>query len=247
MVRQFNTILYFMNLDILSKNENLEITNRVNIIITQINELINKKNLQPGDKLPPERVLAEKFGVSRRSIHTAILKLESYGILQSLPQSGTFIPNIGGIAMNGMIEDILNLGMPSFKSLVETRIVLELRAVKSAAKRRTDEGLANIKRALDAHEKKILSGEDAVQEDLLFHLAIAKASENITMNQIMIAITPQIIVDFKKYHVDYDQLDELRIKEHTEIYEAIRDQNPKLAKKRMKEHFKLLYEYCDIS
>lgn len=236
-----------MNLDILSKNENLEITNRVNIIITQINELINKKNLQPGDKLPPERVLAEKFGVSRRSIHTAILKLESYGILQSLPQSGTFIPNIGGIAMNGMIEDILNLGVPSFKSLVETRIVLELRAVKSAAKRRTDEGLANIKRALDAHKKKILSGEDAVQEDLLFHLAIAKASENITMNQIMIAITPQIIVDFKKYHVDYDQLDELRIKEHTEIYEAIRDQNPKLAKKRMKEHFKLLYEYCDIS
>lgn len=247
MVRQFNTILYFMNLDILSKNENLEITNRVNIIITQINELINKKNLQPGDKLPPERVLAEKFGVSRRSIHTAILKLESYGILQSLPQSGTFIPNIGGIAMNGMIEDILNLGVPSFKSLVETRIVLELRAVKSAAKRRTDEGLANIKRALDAHGKKILSGEDAVQEDLLFHLAIAKASENITMNQIMIAITPQIIVDFKKYHVDYDQLDELRIKEHTEIYEAIRDQNPKLAKKRMKQHFKLLYEYCDIS
>ena len=236
-----------MNLDILSKNENLEITNRVNIIITQINELINKKNLQPGDKLPPERVLAEKFGVSRRSIHTAILKLESYGILQSLPQSGTFIPNIGGIAMNGMIEDILNLGIPSFKSLVETRIVLELRAVKSAAKRRTDEGLANIKRALDAHKKKILSGEDAVQEDLLFHLAIAKASENITMNQIMIAITPQIIVDFKKYHVDYNQLDDLRIKEHTEIYEAIRDQNPKLAKKRMKQHFKLLYEYCDIS
>ncbi|WP_317172567.1 FadR/GntR family transcriptional regulator [Flavobacterium muglaense] len=151
-----------MNLDILSKNENLEITARVNTIISQINELINKKNLQPGDRLPPERELAEKFGVSRRSIHTAILKLESYGILQSLPQSGTFIPNIGSIAMNGMIEDILNLGVPSFKSLVETRIVLELKAVKSAAKKRTNEGLANIKKALDAHEKKILSGEDAV-------------------------------------------------------------------------------------
>lgn len=236
-----------MNLDILSKNENSEITARVNTIIGQINELINAKHLQPGDRLPPERELAEKFGVSRRSIHAAILKLESYGILKSLPQSGTFIPNIGSVAMNGMVGDLLNLGLPSFKSLVETRIVLELKAVKSAAKKRTKEGLDNIKRALDAHEKKILSGEDAVQEDLLFHLAIAKASDNVTMNQIMIAITPQIIVDFKKYHVDYNQLDDLRIKEHTEIYEAIRDQNPKLAKKRMKEHFKLLYEYCDIS
>lgn len=115
-----------MNLDILSKNENLDIITRVNTFIVHINELINKKNLQPGDKLPSERELIEKFGASRRSIHTAILKLESYGILHSLPQSGTFIPNIGSIAMNGMIEDILNLGVPSFKSLVETRIVLEL-------------------------------------------------------------------------------------------------------------------------
>ena len=115
LVRQFNIILKHMNLDILSKNENSEITSRVNTIIIQINELINKKNLQPGDRLPPERELAEKFGVSRRSIHTAILKLESYGILQSIPQSGTFIPNIGSIAMNGMIEDLLGLGLPSFK------------------------------------------------------------------------------------------------------------------------------------
>ncbi|WP_220764968.1 FadR/GntR family transcriptional regulator [Flavobacterium sp. UMI-01] len=236
-----------MNLDILSKNENLEITSRVNKIINQINDLINAKHLQPGDKLPPERELAEKFGVSRRSIHAAILKLESYGILKSIPQSGTVIPNIGRIAMNGMVQDILNLGLPDFKSLVEIRISLELQAVKAAAKKRTEEDLENIKKALNAHKKKLLSGEDAVQEDLLFHLAIAKASGNVIMNQIMIAITPQIIIDFKKYHVDYDQLDELRIKEHTKIYKAIRDQDPKLAKKRMKQHFKLLYEYCDIN
>lgn len=236
-----------MNLDILSKNENLEITERVNKIISQINKLINSQHLNPGDKLPPERELAEIFGVSRRSIHSAILKLESYGILKSLPQSGTFIPNIGNIAMNGMVGDILSLGLPDFKSLVEIRIILELNAVKLAAKKRTKEHLKNIKKALDAHEQKILSGEDAVQEDLLFHLAIAKASDNVTMNQIMIAITPQIIIDFKKYHVDYNQLDELRIKEHKEIYQAIKDQNPKLAKKRMKQHFKLLYEYCNIS
>lgn len=92
-----------------------------------------------------------------------------------------------------------------------------------------------------------MAKEDAVQEDLLFHLAIAKASGNVTMNEIMIGITPQIIVDFKKYHKDYDTLDELRIREHTEIYEAIEDQDPDLAEKRMKEHFKLLYEYCDVS
>ena len=236
-----------MNLDVLSKNENQEITNRVKKIISQISDLISSKHLEPGDKLPAERILAEKFGVSRRSVRVAIFKLESYGILISMPQSGTFVANIGAIAMNGMIEDILNLGLPNFKSLVETRILLELKAVSLAAVRRSEEDLRNIKQALDAHEAKLLSGQDAVQEDLLFHLAIAKASGNVTMNQIMIGITPQIIVDFKKYHSDYDDLDELRIKEHADIYEAIKDQNPKLAEERMKLHFKLLYEYCGVS
>ncbi|XMO85322.1 FadR/GntR family transcriptional regulator [Algibacter sp. AS12] len=236
-----------MNLDVLSKNENQEITNRVKKIISQISDLISEKHLEPGDKLPAERILAEKFGVSRRSVRVAILKLESYGILISMPQSGTFIANIGTIAMKGMIKDILNLGLPDFKSLVETRILLELKAVSLAAERRTEEDLKGIKAALDAHETKLLSGEDAVQEDLLFHLAIAKASGNVTMNQIMFGITPQIIVDFKKYHKDYDNLDDLRIKEHVDIYQAIKDQDPVLAEKRMKKHFKLLYEYCGVS
>ena len=233
-----------MNLDVLSKNENQEITNRVKKLISQINDLINHKHLQPGDKLPAERVLAEKFEVSRRSVRAAILKLESYGILISKPQSGTFVANIGTVAMNGMVEDILSLGMPNFKSLVETRILLELKAVTLASLRRTDDDLIKIKNALIAHKSKVLSGENAVQEDLLFHLAIAKASGNVTMNQIMIGITPQIIVDFKKYHKAYDNLDELRIREHSEIYEAIKEKNPQLAKSKMKEHFKLLYDYC---
>ena len=236
-----------MNINVLSKNENQEITSIVKKLISQISDLITSKHLEPGDKLPAERVLAEKFDVSRRSVRVAILKLESYGILISMPQSGTFVANIGTIAMNGMVEDILSLGIPNFKSLVETRILLELKTVRLAANRRTDADLKRINKALNAHKAKLLAKEDAVQEDLLFHLAIAKASGNVTMNEIMIGITPQIIVDFKKYHKDYDTLDELRIREHTEIYEAIEDQDPDLAEKRMKEHFKLLYEYCDVS
>ena len=234
-----------MNLDILSKNENQKITVRVNKLISQIRDLINDKHLQPGDKLPPERLLAENFGVSRRSIRTAILKLESYGILKSMPQSGTFLANIGQIAMNGMIEDILNLGSPNFKSLVETRILLELKAVRLAAEIRTEDDLQKIKKTLDAHSSKLLNGGNAIQEDLLFHLAIAKASGNVTINQIMIAITPQIILDFKNYHTDYDSLDELRVNEHEEIYKAIEIQDPQLAEQTMVKHFKMLYQYCD--
>ncbi|WP_298237895.1 FadR/GntR family transcriptional regulator [uncultured Algibacter sp.] len=230
-----------MKLEVLTVSDNQEIQNS---IIVKIKELINYKNLEPGDKLPSERMLSEKFEVSRSNVRDAIQKLEFYGILKSIPQSGTFVANIGVIAMNGMIDDILRLESPSFKSLVETRILLELKTVRLASLRRTNKDLKKIKEALDAYEKKALSGEDAVQEDLLFHLAIAKASGNSTMNTFMLTITPQIIMNFEKYHVCDKRLSVLGINEHKEIFEAIKIQDPVLAKQKMKDHFSILYQYC---
>ena len=188
-------------------------------------------------------MLSEKFDVSRSNIREAIQKLEYYGILISKPQSGTFIANIGPVAMRGMLEDILRLDDPDFKSLVETRILLELKTSKLAALRRTDEDLTQMKEALDAYSAKVLNGEDAVQEDLLFHLSIAKASGNSTMNTFMLLITPEIITNFEKYHVCDENQAFIGIQEHTDIYEAIKLQDPNLAKEKMKVHFKMLYEY----
>lgn len=213
-------------------------------IISQIRDLINFKNLEPGDKLPSERMLSEKFGVSRSNVREAIQKLEFYGLLNSIPQSGTFVANIGVIAMNGMIEDILRLEDPDFKSLVETRILLELKTVRLAALRRTDDDLKLIKNALDAYTEKVLNNEDAVQEDLLFHLSIARASGNSSMNTFMLIIIPEIITNFEKYHVCDKSLAQKGIAEHQAIYKAIKDQKPQLAKQKMKEHFSVLYQYC---
>lgn len=213
-------------------------------IISNIREIIVSKNLEPGDKLPSERMLSEKFNVSRGNVRRAIQKLDFYGILNSIPQSGTFIANIGAIALNGIIDDILRLEDPDFKSLVETRILLELKTVKLASIRRTEEDLDLIKKALAAYTNKVLNNEDAVQEDLLFHLAIAKASGNTTLNNFMLMITPEIITNFETYHVCDKDLAHKGIVEHQEIYNAIKIQDPNLGKQKMKEHFNVLYQYC---
>ena len=230
-----------MKLETLVKLDQSKIQKR---IISQIRDLINLKNLEPGDKLPSERMLSEKFEVSRNTIREAIEKLEFYGLLKSVPQSGTFVANIGTIAMNGMIEDILRLENPDFKSLVETRILLELKTVRLAATRRTEEDLENLEEALIAYKEKALNGLDAVQEDLLFHLAIAKASGNSTMNTFMLIIIPEIITNFQKYHVCDAGLTKRGIDDHEAIFDAIKEQNPQLAKQKMKDHFKELYQYC---
>lgn len=230
-----------MNLDLINRSDITEVQKK---IIEEIRALINYKNLEPGDKLPSERMMSEKFGVTRTSIREAIQKLEYYGLLKSIPQSGTFVAEIGVIALNGMIDDILQLKEPDFKSLVETRILMELKSVSYAALRRSEKELQQIKKALKAYSDKVMKGEDAVQEDLLFHLAIANASGNSTLNTFMLKITPEIITNFEKYHVCDDDQAIKGIKEHEEIVQAIEIQDPKLAKAKLKKHFKALYQYC---
>lgn len=230
-----------MKLEVFTKNDNQEIQN---FIIAKIKEHINNKNLEPGDKLPSERMLSEKLEVSRNNVREAIQKLEFYGLLKSIPQSGTFVANIGVIAMNGMIDDILRLEDADFRSLVETRILLELKTCRLAAIRRTDEDLKQIKDAIDAYKQKVINGKDAVQEDLLFHLAIAEASKNSSLNKFMLIITPKIITNFEKHHICDKNRAFLGIQEHKAIYKAIKDQDPQGAKQKMKDHFKDLYQYC---
>ena len=174
-------------------------------ILLNLKELINLKNLEPGDKLPSERMLSEKFNVSRSNLRQSLQTLEYFGIVKSIPQSGTFIADIGVTALNGMIDDILGLPVPSFKDLVEARIFLELKGVKLAALRRTVDDLIHMENSLADYSEKVIRGEDAVQEDLLFHLAIARASGNPTINIFMLKITPEIITNFEKHHVCDDK------------------------------------------
>ena len=221
-----------------------EIQSTKKMIISSLKDLINFKNLEPGDKLPSERMLSEKFNVSRGNLRDALQTLEYYGLVKSIPQSGTFVADIGITALNGMIDDILSLPVPSFKELVEARIFLELKGVKLAAIRRTTDDLIRMENALKAYSDKVNAGEDAVQEDLLFHLAIARASGNPTLNTFMLKITPEIINNFEKHHVCDKDTAFIGIQEHNAIINAIRDNDPAAAKDAMKKHFKALYQYC---
>ena len=213
-------------------------------IIARLKELINFKNLEPGDKLPSERMLSEKFNVSRSNLREALQTLEFYGLVKSIPQSGTFVADIGITALNGMIDDILGLPTPSFKDLVEARIFLELKGVKLAAIRRTKDDLIHLENTLAAYTEQVQQGHDAVEEDLLFHLAIAKASANPTLISFMLKITPEIINNFEQHHVCDNDTAFKGIKEHQHILDAIKAKDPDAAKVAMKAHFKVLYQYC---
>lgn len=215
-----------------------------NAIICNIRDLINAKNLEYGDKLPSERIMSEKFDVKRNHIREAIRKLEFYGVLKSRSQSGTILA-IGLTGFNGIVNEIISLGAPSFNELVETRISLELKTVSLAAQRRTDHDLEQIKNALDDFCVKIQAGNEYLEEDLLFHLAIAKASKNSTMVSLMLLLIPPILKSYERDEVcDGDQVSS-EIKKHEDVYLAIASQNADLAVKMMNEHFFKLKKHIE--
>jgi len=202
----------------------IRVESSVDKIIRQIRELITSGQLSPGDKLPPERKLSEVFGVGRTSVRDAIKKLEFYGILRTIPQSGTVVAGLGITALEGLITDVLKLEKSDFSSLVETRVIFETTALK-------------------AYELKVKNGESAVEEDLMFHLKISEASKNSVLNSLMLIITPDIVNSFVELKVCTDVRFLKTIEEHQQILQHIINQNESAASAAMRIHLNDVVEF----
>lgn len=223
-------------MELLNNFSQIVIETPVDKIINQIKELITSGQLKPGDKLPPERKLCEVFGVGRSHVRDAIKKLEFYGILKTLPQSGTVVAGLGITALEGLITDVIKLEGKDFKSLVETRVVLETNCAALAAQRRTKEDIENIEKALDAYRVKINETGVAVEEDLMFHLNIAEASKNAVLKSLMLIITPDILTSYVELNVCGDDRSYPTLGQHEDILMHIKNGDADKASASMRSH-----------
>jgi len=225
----------------------IQLENPVDLIISQIRNLISSGKIKPGEKLPPERKLAEHLGVSRTQVRDAINKLQIYGIVKVQPQSGTTVTGIGIVALEGLITDILRIEKTDFKSLVDTRVLLEKEAARLAAINRTNKNLIQMSNALDLYEKKLSVDSLAIEEDLLFHIKIAESSKNSVLKSLMMIITPDIVKSFTSLKVCSDSTNKKTIEQHRNIIEMISERNPEGAMAAMGEHLKGIVEFSNKS
>lgn len=223
-------------METLNNFKEIKIDSPVDIIIGQIRDLIISGELVPGDKLPPERKLSEKLGISRSYVREAIKKLEFYGIVKTHPQSGTVIAGLGITALEGLITDVLKMEGSDFHSLIETRLILEAQTARFAAIRRTESDIEELEEALSLYEAKVKVGEQAIDEDLLFHIKIAESSKNNVLKSLMLIVTPDILTHFTKHNVCGGGKPFGALQEHKEILEHIKNQDPEKAEKAMINH-----------
>lgn len=227
----------------LDKFSQIRVESPVDIIIRQIKESISSGQLKPGDRLPSERKLSERLGVGRTHLRDALRKLEAYGIVKTLPQNGTIVAGIGLSALEGLISNVLDLEGNDFKSLVETRVILETNLVTLAAQHRTEKDLEEIEKAFVAHRAKILAEEVALEEDFLFHIKVAEASKNSVLKSLMLTITPDIMQYFKTHNVCGDGRSDIAVYQHEELLQHIIDKNPEKAGATLNHHLADISEY----
>lgn len=146
-------------------------------VATQLAAQIRSGALAPGDRLPTEARLVSQFGVSRTVVREAISRLRSLGLVDSRQGSGVFVLAQTGIAPL-QFEAQHTASLQAVVQMVEVRRALEAEVAGLAASRRNATDLRRIRRAMQALEAAVQKGGDGVEEDVLFHRAIAQAAGN---------------------------------------------------------------------
>jgi len=211
------------------------------IVISKIKELINSGILKPGDKLPAERKMALDFGFGRTQIREALHKLEFYGIIKTLPQSGSVVNGLDITTLDGLISDVLNLHAYDFYSLVETRVLLEVKAIQLCAERRTEQ---DIKMLEKVHENYVRYFDTAerVSHDFAFHRAIAEASHNPVFKAMLMIVIPDILAIYQKDRICSPN--KANMEEHESMLEYIKSGNSAAAGEVMTEHLQGVLDFA---
>ncbi|MCW5699248.1 MAG: FCD domain-containing protein [Rhodospirillales bacterium] len=156
-------------------------------IVGQLEDMILDGAFKPGDKLPPERELAQQLNVSRPSLREAIVVMETRGLLQVKRGGGTFLADISAHTITDPLVHLIKRRPNTTFDVVELRLALEEVAAYYAAGRATNADKDILRQRFEALEDSY-DAEDIRQNadaDVEFHMAIADASHNIALVHVM--------------------------------------------------------------
>lgn len=214
-------------------------------VVKQIEELIKNGKLKPGDRLPPEKILANRLGVSRPSVREAIVALEILGLVESRGGKGNFVKNV--VSASVLDQGFRNLEEEESPfELLQARKIIEGEVAGYAAQLAHEEDLARIKQSLDnmrnivgqlASPEKF---EHHVKLDLDFHLKIAQATHNAVLFRMVTALFESLQEELwsrlKKRILRIPGVHQRYLKEHEQILSAIQTKHSDKARKSMHKH-----------
>lgn len=214
-------------------------------IAFRISAMILDGAIAPGSQLPPERELAAQFNVSRPTLREAVHVLEALRLVEVRPGGGTYVSGRPTVLSPRLLERMLKQDNGLVIELIETRVEFEGRNAELAAMHATAKDLQQIEECLRVMEADVAADRDDFPHDMDFHLAIAEA----TQNRVRIFITTSMLL------AHFEMLQDARrrmvrrhrrlagdfLREHQDIFAALKDKQPDKAREAMCAHLAAAY------
>ena len=203
-------------------------------VAKQIERLILEK-LQPGDKLPSERELAEMLQVSRSSIRDAIRSLELTGLVEPRQGAGTIVRELSAQSLVNPFANALKRRQELVSELLDFRKMLEPPLAARAATHASPDEISEMEEILQRQEGTLSHGEASIAEDAEFHYSIALASGNSVVLKVL-DILMDLLRETRERSLQLKGRPQRSLAGHRRILAAIKRHDAEAAKDAMRRH-----------
>lgn len=207
-------------------------------IVRQIQDAIRSGQLAPGDRLPAERELAERFGVSRVTVRDALRSLEVLGLVQIRvgAAGGAFVTSPSTAIVSEALTNLMLLSSLTLEEVAEIRLLFELGSVALATARATEEDVARLKRRMRDARAALDDGTYERSMSLDFHLHIADIARNKAISLFADSFRGPLSMHQIRTREPTGTSFAVTVREHTGIVKAIEQRDTAEAQRRMAQH-----------
>lgn len=204
-------------------------------VSSQLEEKIS--NMSIGEKLPPERVMAEEYGVSRNVLREALRLLSEKGIIEIRSGKGTYVIDKKDIKWASQLESMIGSGSQSLIDIMEVRESLELGVFEKAVVKAQSEDILELEKVYEKMEKNRKNPREFVKHDIEFHNQLAKSTHN-NLYPLLISTFYNVAGSqyFRVTELFPEALNDAQV-EHRRMIDAIKTRNVELILQVGKEHF----------
>ena len=207
------------------------------VIIRQIRQLIHSGQLATGARLPSERDLCIRFGVSRVTVREALRVLEASGLVEIRvgAQGGTFVKTPTGEHVREGITDLLALSGLSPIEVTEARQLIDLGIMPLACERATAKDIADLFALCEEAEQAFERNEYSIELSTSFHTRLAQATHNGAIFMLVQSFRESVLMSLERAH-EGAPMGREGLSEHRALVEAVRDRDPERAQQIMVTH-----------
>jgi DNA-binding FadR family transcriptional regulator len=216
-------------------------TNRMSeAIVEQIRALIRSERLRPGDRLPSERDLGERMGVSRVTVREALRVLEAGGLVEIRvgAKGGAFVTAPSSAKIGTGLADLISLSPLTALEVTEARQVFEIGMLPLVVERATDEDVAELRAMVKEHQAALRAGEYSMPLSAAFHIRLAACTHNTAIEMLVRSFHGPLLMSLREAQVSAPLMGHRGTVEHRDLVEAVAARDVPRAEEIMRTHLR---------